>query len=286
MLKKRLGLWSRGRNPEAMAAASALPASCPGDRSFPGQECIDPARYGEKWQEWFGQRSEGYFAMHRRRYYELFNALAGFYREMKTDARVLEVGVSEFLLFYKHFFPGIRLVTADRPLAQHGFAASFCLEKGGAERHYEIDLNHEELAPAFGSPPMGQFDYVVCTEVLEHLIVNPVEFLRSLLSLLAPGGRLYLTTPNFFRRENLEKISRSVNPLMVYPPRGGNQDAHHHFREYAMAELLAFAGEAGGKVMVHCHSDCWDPEEPGAPGFIERPAERSNLVLVIERGQR
>jgi SAM-dependent methyltransferase len=258
----------------------------PGDRSFPDQEYLDPARYGEKWQEWFGHRSEGYFAMHRRRYYELFNALACFYREMKQDARVLELGVSEFLLFYKLFFPGIRLVTADRPLAQHGFAASFCLEKGGAERHYEIDLNREELTPAFGSPPLGRFDYVVCTEVLEHLIVNPVEFLKSLLSLLSPGGRLYLTTPNFFRHENLEKISRGVNPLMIYPPRGGNMDAHHHFREFAMAELLAFAVEAGGKAIFHCHSGCWDPEEPGAPGFIAQPERRSNLVLVIETGRR
>lgn len=280
---KRPAFLSRRRNAEVSAAPA--PGAGPGESPFPGRECLDRERYEEKWREWFGHRSEGYFAMHKRRYHELFNTLAFYLRTMKRNPRVLEIGVSEFLLFYRHFFPEIRLVTADRPLAQHGFAASFCLEKGGAERHYEIDLNHEELSPAFGAPPLGRFDFVVCTEVLEHLIVNPVEFLRSLLSLLDAQGRLYLTTPNFLRWENLQKISRRVNPLMVYPPRGGNLDAHHHFREYAMEELMAFAAEAGGKTVVHTHSDCWDPIDPGAPGFVARPEERSNLVLIVEKDQ-
>jgi hypothetical protein len=247
------------------------------------KEHLDRAEYERKWRESFGHRLEEYFAMHRHRYYELFNTFAYFYPGMKGNPLVLEIGVSEFLILYKHFFPRIRLVTVDRPLANNGFAPSFCLERGGAERHYQADLNAADLSPRFGAPPLGRFDYIVCTEVLEHLTVNPAEFLESLLSLLLPQGLLYLTTPNFFRAENLAKIAAGVNPQMVVPRRGKNADAHHHFREYAMPELLAFVAEAGGRVVFHHFSDCWDAHDAAGSEPAVAREQRANLVLLIQR---
>lgn len=44
-------------------------------------------------------------------------------------------------------------------------------------------------------PAAGQFDAVVCSEVVEHL-ENPRQVFRSLASLVAPGGLLIVTTPN------------------------------------------------------------------------------------------
>ena len=254
-----------------------------GNGNFLEIEHLRLESYEKKWREFFAHRLENYFAMHKRRYYELFNTFSYYYQDMKRDSLVLEVGVSEFIMFYKYFFPGIRLVTADRPLEDNGFEPSYCLEKGGAERHYPIDLNGSDLSPRYGTPPLGYFDYVVCTEVLEHLIVNPVEFLASLLALLSAGGKLYLTTPNFFRKENLQKIAQRINPQMVYSKRGGNKDAHHHFREFAMQELLDFVDEAGGKTIVHYFSSCWDAVDPQNPGTSDPPEQRSNLVLLIQK---
>ncbi len=270
--------------PPAQRGATEAPGAIPGEAPERGRndlkaERLDRGAYEAKWRELFGHRLEGYFAMHRRRYYELFNAFAHFYAGMREDALVLEVGVSEFLLLYKFFFPRIRLVTVDRPQARNGFAPAFCLGEGGAERHYEADLDAVSLSPGFGSPPLGRFDYVVCTEVLEHLLVNPVEFLASLLSLLHPGGVLYLTTLNFFRAENLEKIAAGVNPQMVPPRRGENADAHHHLREYAMPELLSFVAEAGGRALHHDFSDCWETGGEGEAAVVPRE-RRANLVVV------
>jgi len=42
--------------------------------------------------------------------------------------------------------------------------------------------------------PDGSFDAILCTEVLEH-VPRPIDVLRELGRILAPGGRLFLTAP-------------------------------------------------------------------------------------------
>lgn len=245
-------------------------------------EGIDRAGYEKQWQEQFGERLEDYFKMHKLRYFELLTSF-DYYIKDKQDPLVLEIGVSEFAVFYKRYFPGIRLVTVDRPKELNGFQADYCLNTAGAERHYHIDLNKENLSAGYGEPPLGTFDYIICTEVLEHLVVNPVEFLKSLLAILKPGGFLYLTTPNFFRYDNMNKLNDGVNPQMVYPGAGKNKDAHHHFREYEMNELLQFIREAGGETVENYFSGCWDNPELSEGILKEHPQQKSNLVFVIKQ---
>lgn len=43
----------------------------------------------------------------------------------------------------------------------------------------------------------GQFDLILSTQVLEH-VANPAAYLRECFRLLAPGGRLFLTTHGFY----------------------------------------------------------------------------------------
>lgn len=49
-----------------------------------------------------------------------------------------------------------------------------------------------------GSIPSGRFDFVVCTEVLEH-VLQPFDAVAEVWRLLAPGGLLFATTPYNFR---------------------------------------------------------------------------------------
>jgi SAM-dependent methyltransferase len=247
------------------------------------REHLPRADYDRLWNEAFGARpaeSRGYFDNHRERFYELFNALAHYFPDRAAPIRVLNVGVSEFDSFYRRLYPNMRLTTFDRPVADHGADARWGRDVAGSERHYNANLNTEVIGPEWGEPPMGRFDLVICTEVIEHLVLNPLELVRQLLSLLEPGGLLYLTTPNFFRRENLEKIARRENPQAAYPMKGENWDAHHHFRELAMDELAGYVAMAGGRVVDKYYSRCWDFAQPP-----DLPAEeRSNLVIVAARG--
>lgn len=59
-------------------------------------------------------------------------------------------------------------------------------KKGFQTFAYPADA-HRELA--------GQVDLAVCFSVIEH-VNDPVDFLRSIRALLAPGGSLFLSTPN------------------------------------------------------------------------------------------
>jgi SAM-dependent methyltransferase len=214
-----------------------------------------------------------YFATHRERFYEIFNAVAHHHPDRTQRFSLLEVGVSENTALYRRLFPAVHLTTLDRPVANMGTDDIWNLQYAKADRHYNADLNIEVIGPTWGDPPLGTFDWINCTEVIEHLVLHPVDLLQPLVSLLSPGGRLYLTTPNFFRRENLQRITRRENPQAVYPRRGENWDAHHHFHEYGMDELRRHAVDAGGRVVESYYSRCWDGDATGLP-----EDQRANLL--------
>src|ERR1700722_20968894 len=54
------------------------------------------------------------------------------------------------------------------------------------------DLNDHHFAQAIGP---ASFDLIVAVEVIEH-VESPINFLRNIAQLLAPGGRAVITTPN------------------------------------------------------------------------------------------
>jgi len=201
----------------------------------------------------------------------------------KKNLRLLEIGPSIFLPFFKFLFPELSLVTLDRPLKMDGADNSFCIDYGKAETHYNADLNQVELGPDFGDPPLGIFDFICCSEVIEHLLVNPVDFFRNLLNLLEPEGMLYLSTPNFFSSSNLKKIEQRINPLHVFPGRSANKDMHFHVREFSMNELESFIKLAGGDVQHKMFSDCWDRDESLSPDVSPSEDQKSNLVIVARK---
>ena len=96
---------------------------------------------------------------------------------------------------------------------------------------------------------------------------------------LAANGCLYLTTPNFFRSDNLEQLLEQHNPQQVFPAGEGNWDAHFHHREYGARELLGFVRDAGGRCRSFHYSGCWDDEAIRAGS----DNELGNLVFVISR---
>jgi SAM-dependent methyltransferase len=195
---------------------------------------------------------------------------------------VLEVGVSGFSRLYKKLFPHIRFVMVDRPVAAGGAGGSYGFDECSAERFYNIDLNTHPLDPTWGNPPLGTFDYVIFAEVLEHLTVSPVQLFQELLDLLKPNGYLYLTTPNFFSLYHLQQFMQGENPQCIFPRRGENKHAGHHFREYGMTELVHFMEDIGGKIVKTEYSDCWE-DEHSRQVIADHPEWRRELVIVARR---
>jgi hypothetical protein len=242
-------------------------------------------RYEAAWEAHFAAGRElvigqgDYAPQHRRRFFELFNAVALLLAD-RPAGRLLEFGVSEYSGLYRVLLPELALELADRPVPEDypGFTAQRSLAVSGAAAFHAVDLNDPAQLAAAGELA-GRFDVVVFAEVLEHLLADPVAVLRYLLSLLAAEGSLYLTTPNFLRRDNLELIAARDNPQPTYPPGDDNWDLHHHHREYTARELLRFIEAAGGHCRAFYYSDCWD--DPGRPARCA--AERASLVFVVSR---
>lgn len=60
---------------------------------------------------------------------------------------------------------------------------------------YCVDLNRVEIAEIFSNEKKQTFDYIVCNDVLEHL-VDPWKVLKDLTSYLAEGGKIIASIPN------------------------------------------------------------------------------------------
>jgi SAM-dependent methyltransferase len=214
-------------------------------------------------------RQEDYLAAHRVRFVELDNLTAALAAKGKMDApKVLDVGMSINTLVLRELLPRASLVVFDRP----GVVVP---------PNYPIGLYTGDLTdPGLDDLDLRErFDVILFAEVIEHLLADPVRVLRFFLRHLTPNGRLVVTTPNFFSRDNLNKMRARINPQPVFKPEYTRETASiHHVREYAMSELLEMGEAAGGWPVGFFYSDCWDTD-PEVP-----EEERLNLVVVL--GQR
>lgn len=100
----------------------------------------------------------------------------------------------------------------------------------------------------------GQFDVVFLLETIEHWNANPSVLLAELYRVIAPDGRLVVTTPNFYGYHTVSRrIARfasghggyvSVQELL----QEGN--LFHHWKEYSRKELSELLGRFGFHVRV------------------------------------
>lgn len=102
--------------------------------------------------------------------------------------------------------------------------------RGGRAR--AVVRGSAERAPFAAS----SFDALYAGEIIEHLVERP-EALRAWVSLLRPGGRLVLTTPN---RRHL--LARVTGREQVQNP--------EHLHEYTVAELRAEVEAAGARIRL------------------------------------
>lgn len=111
----------------------------------------------------------------------------------------------------------------------------------GPDRVISIDLNKEAISLCRSSGLMaenksvfeiiGPFDGVHISEVLEH-VPDPIQFLKQINSLLRPGGKLILTTP-----DSGSRLARSKNWHALLP------DEHLYY--YTRATIRMILRSAG-----------------------------------------
>lgn len=132
-----------------------------------------------------------------------------------------------------------------------------------------------ETAPPFARESL---DFLIFSEVLEHLKLSPVPVLEQLAGLLRPGGRFILTTPNVARLSHLEALAAGENFLESFPELPLSFDATdfvEHVREYSVREVVEAVEAAGLGVdeVLMCN---WGDE-----GCAPRTNPYSNDIIVL-----
>lgn len=218
----------------------------------------------------FATSQEEYFRFHHDRFYEIDNALANLLKMKGGASFILDFGLSINSFMIRRLFPTARIGVADRPAIQP--------PAGKFDAGYSVDLLDDHLQ----EKDLGaRFDIIVFSEVVEHVLVHPVNVIKFLLKHLAPDGYVLLTTPNLFSRGKMRLISERKNPLLAYPIDYTQADApHFHVREYCMSEMLSMVEAAGGRNVAFSFSGCWDP-----PATRDQmPAhELGNLFILFQR---
>jgi SAM-dependent methyltransferase len=92
----------------------------------------------------------------------------------------------------------------------------------------------------------GAFDVIVCTEVIEHLAVDPMHMLAEMNRVTRDGGLLIVTTPNAASFSALTKVMAGRHPYSWAPYSGQSTDRHN--REYTITELERAVTAAGFDV--------------------------------------
>ena len=97
----------------------------------------------------------------------------------------------------------------------------------------------------------GRFSTVLCCELLEHLYDDPMHMMAELNRILAPGGRLVLSTPNICSLRAVGAILLGYHPgffPQYIQPDDQGQVAPRHAREYAPRDIHALFEAAGFEV--------------------------------------
>lgn len=116
------------------------------------------------------------------------------------------------------------------------------IEYGGKSREvvsYKLDLEKHKI-----KCKPETYDYIICTEVIEHMEIDPMAMLSQLNSVLKTGGMLIITTPNAVSSLSITKMVNGVEPYfyMQYQKSG---EYHRHNYEYSIHTLVSVLRAAG-----------------------------------------
>jgi 2-polyprenyl-3-methyl-5-hydroxy-6-metoxy-1,4-benzoquinol methylase len=164
------------------------------------------------------------------------------YRSWKWEkADILDIGAHWLHQSVLYAMDGHRVTAADFSITLDDPAV-----KGIASNHdirllvYE-DLSSEEV---FDELEADSIDVILFCEILEHITFNPTGMWKAIHRVLRPGGRIIITTPNFY---SLEGMRRSVTNFIS--GRGGgiavadilNTPTYSmHWKEYSKKEIKTY----------------------------------------------
>ena len=222
----------------------------------------------EEFDDWATE----YFESHREYYVDILERLP----DPTETGRLLEVGSVPFHLTYGMAELGHNVVGLD--LDPNRFE-TFVDEQDLDGRQCDIERDRFPF-------PDDEFEFVLFSEVFEHLRVDPIHTLEEIHRVLVPGGTLLLTTPNLYFVGHIYRFLRGNAYDEPYDEFAKLRTLGHmgHVREYSTDQVRTFLVKTGFEpVAVDYANWHWDGSHRGISGDIGRYV--STLVPSVRRFQ-
>jgi ubiquinone/menaquinone biosynthesis C-methylase UbiE len=206
--------------------------------------------------------SDQYHKTHERRFARTLQLIL----EKKPTGKILELGTS-------HVLPiALELLGVDAEVHVTDFMPHLppkdmmSLEANGFTREvqtYRLDLE-TELIPVENET----FDMVICSEVIEHMEVDPQFMLAEINRVTKPEGSLILTTPNVTSSRGIWKILRGYEPYFYMQYRHGATLYRHNY-EYSLPTLRRVLSDSGFIGKMWTEDTFEDPVHDDVPRLRE-----------------
>lgn len=187
-----------------------------------------------------------YFLTHQNRYRYILKKIVEL--KLPPDGKILDVGCYPPHLFLSLQKMGYQL-----------WGISSKHEPMGSKNVTSLDIEKDQLPFKVNS-----FDLVVFTEIVEHLVGNPGNYLSKIRRALKKGGRLIVTTPNVAHLKNRAKLAIGKNiyfSLSQLKETNWETDSIHyrHNREYTKEELIQLFEGEGFQIMKEDYFNSYSP---------------------------
>lgn len=156
-------------------------------------------------------------------------------------AHILDIGAHWLHQSVLYALEGHQVTAADFPAPLDWPEARRVALEQGIDRLVYHDLSSESV---FDALPPDSVDVVLFCEILEHITFNPVGMWKAIHRVLRPGGRIILTTPNYYglraMRMHVKRFFSgagggiSVRDILHVPTNGP------HWKEYSRREIREY----------------------------------------------
>lgn len=174
--------------------------------------------------------------------------------DAKPTGSLLEIGTSHLIpLALEMLFPDLQVFVTDFDLDKETIGDITISLNGFSKVVHCARVNIENDPLPFVNE---SFDFVLCSEVLEHMEVDPMYMLSELNRVTKQEGQLLLTTPNAVSSWSIAKMLRGVEPYFYMQYRH-DRSLYRHNYEYSIHSLMQVVRAAGfdGKIWSE---DCFE----------------------------
>ncbi|ODU36093.1 MAG: hypothetical protein ABS97_01805 [Lysobacteraceae bacterium SCN 69-320] len=227
----------------------------------------------------YGASDFDYLRHHYARYRMTKREFESDWPRVASDSHVLDIGAHWLHQCALYALDGYRVTALDLP------ATLECASTAAFARDHGIELivcrDLERPASALAALADDSVDVVLFTEILEHITFNPVALWREIHRVLKPGGRIVVTTPNYYALRGrswapqrlLQRFGAGPSTWeILYKPTYAN-----HWKEYSLREVIHYFCLLSGDFITR--KALHQPEY--ADGYLQRRAGR--LLRWLER---